>query len=332
MKKSLIALLVAICLAATAVLCWYQHNRADARQLMAYGNVDYRQVSLAFNASGRIEREHVEEGDHVVVGQVLAQLDTRMLALQVDEAKAQWEQQQQNVARLHAGSRPEEIAQSASRVQSAQAEATRAHSELKRLKQVAASTDGRGVSAQDIDNASSSAKIADAKLADQREALRLSTQGPRKEEVAAALAALGAAKAHVAKLQQQLDEGVLRSPVDATVRSRLLEPGDMASPQKAVFNLALTSEKWIRIYVDEVQLGRVAPGMAASVVSDNDPDHPFNGRVGYISSVAEFTPKTVQTPELRTALVYEVRIRIEDHDNRLRLGQPVTVIIDTAHD
>ena len=111
------------------------------------------------------------------------------------------------------------------------------------------------------------------------------------------------------------------------MRSRLLEPGDMASPQRAVYALAITDPKWVRVYVNETQLGHIKPGMRASVSTDSHPQQPVQGRVGYISDVAEFTPKAVQTEELRTALVYEVRVIVEDKDNRLRLGMPATVRI-----
>jgi HlyD family secretion protein len=117
----------------------------------------------------------------------------------------------------------------------------------------------------------------------------------------------------------------LHAPEAAVVRSRLLEVGDMASPQRPVFELALTDPKWIRVYVDEPNLGRVKPGMDASVFTDSAPDKPISGKVGYISSVAEFTPKAVETEELRTNLVYEVRVRVDDKAGILRLGQPVTV-------
>jgi HlyD family secretion protein len=101
----------------------------------------------------------------------------------------------------------------------------------------------------------------------------------------------------------------------------------MASPQRAVYALAITDPKWVRAYVSEVDLGRIKPGMSASVTTDSHPAEPVRGRVGFISSMAEFTPKTVQTEELRTSLVYEVRIFVEDASNRLRLGMPATVRI-----
>ena len=112
--------------------------------------------------------------------------------------------------------------------------------------------------------------------------------------------------------------------------SRLLEPGDMASPQRPVLALAVTSPKWARIYVDESSLGQVKPGQTAQLSVDSMPGRTLAGRVGYISSVAEFTPKSVQTEVLRTSLVYEVRVLVDDPDDVLRLGQPVTVRLESG--
>jgi HlyD family secretion protein len=104
-----------------------------------------------------------------------------------------------------------------------------------------------------------------------------------------------------------------------------MEPGDMASPQRPVFTLAITDPKWVRAYVTEADLGRVRPGMVATLATDSHPGEPLAGKVGYISSVAEFTPKTVQTEQLRSSLVYEIRVLADDPGDRLRLGMPVTV-------
>ena len=114
------------------------------------------------------------------------------------------------------------------------------------------------------------------------------------------------------------------------VRSRLLEPGDMATPQRPVFALALTKPKWVRVYISETNLGRIKPGTSARVLTDSHPDQPIAGKIGYISSVAEFTPKAVQTEELRTNLVYEVRVLVDDGSDVLRLGQPATVYLDAG--
>ena len=258
---------------------------------------------------------------------MLAVLDTRTLALQAEQARAQIEVQRQNLLRLRNGARPQELAQARSRVTEAQADAARAERELARLQEIAASTQGRGVSPQDLDRARTNVQVTRARVQEQQEATRLTELGPRAEDVSGAAAQLAAAQAQLALLQHQINQGELKAPVDAVVRSRLLEPGDMATPQRPVFALALAQPKWVRVYVSETDLGKVKPGMAARVVTDSQPDRPLQGQVGYISSVAEFTPKSVQTEELRTSLVYEVRVMVEDGGNALRLGQPATVRI-----
>ena len=104
----------------------------------------------------------------------------------------------------------------------------------------------------------------------------------------------------------------------------------MSSPQRPVFSLAITDPKWVRAYVSEPDLGKVYPGMTASVAVDSFPGRRFEGWVGFISPVAEFTPKPVQTEELRTSLVYEVRVFVKDPSDTLRLGMPATVYLTPA--
>jgi HlyD family secretion protein len=329
MNKKIIAGVGLLLAAGAAILIW-QATRpaADPNTLILYGNVDLRQVSLAFNASERIAALRVQEGDQVTAGQLLGQLDQRSTRLRLDQAQAQANAQQQALARLQAGSRPEEVAQARAGVAAAQAEADLARQQLARLQAVHAGSGGRAVSQQDIDAAQAKALATQAQLDSTRKALQLAQTGPRKEDIAQAQAQLDASRANAAVLQQQLSDTELRAPVAAVVRSRLMEPGDMASPQRPVFTLAIRDPKWVRAYVAESDLGRIRPGMAATISIDSAPDHPLAGRVGYISSVAEFTPKTVQTEELRTTLVYEVRILAEDRADTLRLGMPATVRLD----
>jgi len=200
---------------------------------------------------------------------------------------------------------------------------------LLRLKSVNDASGGKGVSQQDIDNAESRLEVARAKAESTRKSLELVEIGPRKEDIVLAEKQVALANAEKALIQRQLDESELRSPIDAVVRARLLEPGDMASPQRPAFTLAITQPKWVRAFVPENRLGQIKPGMAATVATDSEPAKLMAARVGYISSVAEFTPKTVQTEELRTSLVYEVRFMVEDKEDRLRLGMPATVQLRT---
>jgi HlyD family secretion protein len=128
-------------------------------------------------------------------------------------------------------------------------------------------------------------------------------------------------------LRQQMADAALVAPLRAVVRSRIAEPGDMSSPQKPAFTLAITDPKWVRAYVAEPDLALVHSGMRASVAIDAFPKRRFAGWIGFISPVAEFTPKTVQTEELRSSLVYEIRAFVTDPDDDLRLGMPATVYL-----
>ncbi|SFM62669.1 HlyD family efflux transporter periplasmic adaptor subunit [Variovorax sp. OV329] len=326
-KKPLIAGAVILLAGAAALAWWLQREPAARSEIVLFGNVDLRQVSLAFNGSERIARLAVEEGDHVKAGQVLGELDVRTLQLRADQARAQIGVSQQALDRLKTGSRPEEIAQARAQVAGAEADARLAQQQVERLQSIGQSTGGRGISQQDTDAALARRKVAQAQLENARKAAQLVVTGPRKEDIAQAQAQLESSRAGLALLEHQIAESTLKAPIDAVVRARLLEQGDMASPQRPVYTLAITDPKWVRAYVSEPDLGRIRSGMAARISTDSAPGQPIEGRIGFISSVAEFTPKTVQTEELRSSLVYEVRVLAQDTGDRLRLGMPATVRI-----
>jgi len=301
---------------------WYMNRNRGSDDLVLYGNVDLRQVTLAFNGSQRIAEVLVEEGAQVRKGEVLARLETGRLAPLVAEAEAQVASQQAVVDRLRNGSRPEEIAQARANLEAARAEALNARRHYERQRTLAT----RAVaSEQTVDQAKASSDVADARVDVAQKALDLLIAGTRPEEIAQAEAQLRVSESHLDLLRQELHDAELRAPTDAIVRSRLMEPGEMASPTRPVFSLATSNPKWVRAYVSETNLGRVRPGMKAEVTVDSFPGRVLDGWIGFISPVAEFTPKTVQTTELRTSLVYEVRVFVNDPDNLLRLGMPATV-------
>jgi HlyD family secretion protein len=324
-RTILIVLLILIIGAAAGLGWWLTHQTSEVRELLLYGNVDLRQVQLSFNNSERIAAVLVQEGDRVRQGQVVARLDTKRLLPQTAQVEAQTAAQRQVVTRLRNGSRPEEIAQARANVEAAKADLTNARQQYERIKSAMEISAGRAVRQQDVDNAKASLQVAEAKLAVNQRALEMMVAGPRKEEIAEAEARLQANEAELTLLRQQLADAQLVAPVNAVVRTRVMEPGEMASPQKPVFMLAITDPKWVRAYVPEPDLGKVRSGMAGSVVVDSFPDRRFDGWIGFISPVAEFTPKSVQTEELRTSLVYEVRVFVKDPSDELRLGMPATV-------
>jgi HlyD family secretion protein len=302
-------------------------NKGD-NHLILYGNVDLRQIELAFNNSERINEVLVQEGDTVVRGQSLARLDTSRLTPQTASAQAEVEAQQAAVEKLHHGSRPQEIAQAQANVASAKADQITTLQQWKRLTALTSLTTGRAISQQDLESAKDAMDTAQAHLVVAEKNLDLANVGPRKEDIAAAEALLRVKQAQLLVLQQQLSDAELVAPTNAVVRSRLLEPGEMSSPQRPVFNLAIVDPKWIRAYVSETDLGKVHNGMKAAISADSFPGRSFAGWIGFIGSVAEFTPKTVETVDLRSSLVYEIRVFVKDPQDQLRLGMPATVQLE----
>jgi len=151
--------------------------------------------------------------------------------------------------------------------------------------------------------------------------------GPRKEDIAVAEATLAANAASLAIARRDLAEASLIAPQAGVIENRVLEPGDMASPQKAVFTLALSEPLWVRTYVPGPDLGKLRVGARAAVRTDSYPDKRYRAWVGFISPTAEFTPKSVETQEVRTQLVYQVRVFVCAPLDELRLGMPASVEI-----
>jgi HlyD family secretion protein len=342
-RKCRLAIVLAALLAIAAFFVWRwvlpKRNQADSLRL--YGNIDIRQVQLSFNDSDRIATMLVDEGSLVHQGQLLAQLTQQRYSDAAAQSQARMEAQRQVVTRLLAGSRPEEIAEAraevaAARADTAAAKANLANAELLYHRRETLARQ-QYVSLQLRDDAERSWLAAKAALdasrqvlATKEQALRLALIGPRKEDIAAAEATLRADAAALALAKKELVDTQLYSPADGVIQNRILEPGDMASPQAAVFTLALDNPVWARVYLPEPELGKVATGMRAWVESDSFPGYRFKGWVGFISPVAEFTPKNVETTQLRSQLVYRVRVYACNPDHQLRLGMPVTVVVPLA--
>lgn len=330
-KKVIAIVLVVIAVVIVGFWTWKYNNKNQKDNVLTlYGNVDIRQVSLAFEQAGRIEKLLVQEGDKVQAGQVLAILNTNALQIQAKQAQAQLKAQQEAIVKQDVGARPEEITQAKAQLASAQAELDKTNKNLQRLQTLVSSTDGRAISQQELDYSKSNKDSAEAAVRERQANLELIIKGARQEDREATKAQYEVTKANLDLINYNLTQAKLKSPVNAVVRARLQEVGDMTTAQKAVYTLALIDPKWIRVYVNEQDLSSIKMGGTAQVIRDSDPNQPINGKIGYISSIAEFTPKTVQTEEIRTTLVYEVRVYVNDPNDQLKMGQPVTVKVPLA--
>lgn len=318
--------LAALIMAALVLSACSDDRRSGDRSapLILYGNVDIREVQLAFQDAGRIRALPVDEGARVAAGQVVAELDPTRYQLELQRLNGEVAAQTQVLARLRQGSRPQEVARARAAAASARASLADAATQLARKQQLR--TVNR-ISVQEVDTARTRVETLQANLKAAEEEVSLVVEGPRQEDIAAAEASLAALAAARDLAAQRLEDTRLLAPAAGVIRTRILEPGAMAAPGAPVFTLALTDPLWVRAYISEPDLGLVHEGMRAEVRTDTLPDKTYQGWVGFISSTAEFTPKTVETTELRTKLVYRARIFVCDPQEELRLGMPVTVTL-----
>lgn len=318
-RAFIIAGVVAACVIAWIVV----RNGADKGQgLKLYGNVDIREVELSFRVPGRLAEVRVDEGDAVKAGDVLAVLDAQRYRDVLAKAVGDRDVAAANMAKFHAGSRLEEVAQARAMVAQYEAQVENAARVARRREELLKSG---AISAQERDDAVASRDSLLAQLQSARKGLQLQASGFRAEEVLGAEASLRSAEASMAAAMTDLADTEIIAPSDGTVLSRVREPGAMASAGATVLVVSLNKPVWVRAYVPEPSLGKVHLGMAVQVHTDSRPDKPYSGTVGFISPVAEFTPKNVETEALRTDLVYRLRIVVDDPDQGIRQGMPVTI-------
>jgi HlyD family secretion protein len=318
-KRVLILLLLGAC---AGGYWWFQQggNRQD-EELTLYGNVDIREVQLGFRVGGRLWQMHFEEGDRVSRGDLMAELDAQPLEEALAISQAGVLQAQARLDRANTGSRPQEIQQSEARVTEAEAALENAVLELARQREMF----DKGLSSKrSLDSAIARHDQDKARLAANREALGLTVEGFRKEDIAETQAGLTAAMAQRDLAQTQVNDTRLYAPNAGVIQTRAREPGAMLAMGAPVYNLSLTDTIYVRAYVDESRLGKLAPGTAVHVLTDSS-NKRYLGQVGFVSPRAEFTPKTVETPALRTDLVYRLRIVVANPDQMLMQGMPVTV-------
>jgi len=326
MKKYFILIpLIAIGTIVFTLTYFKNHNSiAESNRLVFHGNIDIRTVKLAFNASERISNIFVQEGDRVTNGQLLAKLDSYRYELALSNITAQMIAQREILKKLETGSRPEEIDKAKAEFDAARVELENAEQNFNRVQKLLAEN---VATPQQYDDAMARLNAAKARFNAFKKAYELVRIGPRSEDIEAARANLNSIIARYELAKRELKDTELYSPTDGIIENRLLEIGDMASPQKPVFSIALDNPLWVRAYVGEHDLGKIKYGQKALIKSDSFPDKTYEGWIGYISPVSEFTPKSVETIEVRTKLVYQIRVFVKDHNNELRQGMPVTVFV-----
>lgn len=323
------ALAVAVAAAAGGFLWvqWGPPGGADnPGELVLYGNVDIREARLAFQVGGRILELAATEGQRLAAGDSVGRLEESRFRQRLQGAAATLEAGQARLAELEAGTRAQEIRRLQAEVSAADAQAANARHEYRRLQGL---EERDVISPQRLENAQTAMEAAQARLAAARQALALGEAGPRQERIDAARAEVRGAKARLETARTDLADTRLAASAPGVIRARIREAGEVVAAGEPIYTLALDDQLWVRVYIPEPDLGRVQPGTLARVLTDSFPERSYPGWIGFISPTAEFTPKSVATPEVRPDLVYEARVMLCEPADGLRLGMPATVRLDT---
>jgi len=311
-------------LSATLVLAIACRNATDDGAIRASGHIEATDIRLAATVGGRLLEAPFEEGDVLSAGVVVARLETIDAEHLLAQARANAEAADAQLRLLLAGSRAEDLRRAEDQLAQAQAELGAARRDLDRLAGLAE----RGTATEKSrDDAATREEVADRAVAAARSQVDKLVAGPRRQEIEAARAQRAAAEAAVAAAQQKIVDATVLSPIDGIVTTRVAEPGEVLAPGSTIAVLTDLARPWLTVWIDEPNLSQVMLGQTA-VVSVDGSDRTFEGTVSFISPVAEFTPKNVQTPDERAKLVFRVKLQLENDEGIFKPGMPADALFN----
>ncbi|MDB6442092.1 efflux RND transporter periplasmic adaptor subunit [Pseudomonas sp. 21TX0197] len=284
LSRFFVVALMAVLLAAGGFGYWKsRQDRLPEGLSMGNGRLEATEVQIASKTPGRLAQVHVDEGDHVVKGQLLARMDTRTLEAQRNQAEAEVTRARENLAATEAN------------VQLRHSEQLLAHQELKRTQELFK----RGyASEQTIDQQQARFDTANAAV------------NAARAQVSAAAAAIGASLAQVAQLTSEIDDSSLRAPIDGVIQLRLAEPGEVLGAGGRVLLMIDPNDQYMNLYLPASVAGKLTVGDEARLLLDALPERPLPATVSFVAAKSQFTPKEVETRDERQKLVFRVKIRL----------------------
>jgi HlyD family secretion protein len=319
MKRILLIGIITVVIAGVLYYFFTQDKEEGNDFIKVSGNIEATEVDVGFKISGRIVSRFFEEGDWVDQGKVLAKLDDDDLRDRLEVARATLMSAQARLSKLLAGSRPEEIREAEANLNQAKFDLENKEAHYERLKPLFE----RGVIPKDtLDNAEAAFKMAKASLQRATETYLLVKEGPRKEDIDDARAQVEQARASLKLTETQLSYTTLYSPISGVVLVKSGEIGEVVNPGTSIVTLADIENVWLKAYIPETDLSKVKWGQEAIVTTDLRPRKEYKGRISFISSQAEFTPKQIQTEKERVTLVYRIKVDISNTDRELKPGMP----------
>ena len=328
--KRVIPIVILLAAAVAAGVYYYSQQTkkaAPVNQLTLSGNIEAHESVLSFKVQGLIVELRVEEGQQVAQGALLARLDDADFKQKVRIDQATVRVRESNLALTLAGTRHQEVKASQQTMIDAEADLEQKKLDNERAQQLFAKDE---VSAQDRDQAATALKRAEAIFKAVQQRYNEAVEGSRKEDINIARANLNEASANLGLSQVNLSYTELQAPSNGVVTVRQAELGEVVAPGSPVVTLADLDHIWLRAYVAETDLGRIAWGQNVTITTDTYPGKQYHGRISFISSDAEFTPKSVQTTKERVTLVYRIKIDIDNFNHELKPGMPADARVDLA--
>ena len=327
MKRFIIPFLLLVAVGAGIFYYYRVWNsaKAPADTLLLSGNVEAHESVVGFRTAGRIVALPVEEGQQVKAGELLARLDDADYQQQVRIDEAMLHTRGRELELALAGNRPQDIRATEQTVADAKADLELKRADLARYSKLYKRD---AISAQNYDQADTAYKRAQATYERAQQNFSETREGTRKEQIAVDRATLRTARQDLELSKVRRDFTVLHAPVTGVITVRQAELGEYVVPGTPVVTVADLDHLWVRAYVSETDLGRVRWGQAATLRTDTYPGKSYKGTVTFIASDAEFTPKTVQTNKERVALVYRIKVDVENPQHELKPGMPADITLE----
>jgi HlyD family secretion protein len=323
MKRSVVVALPALALSLAALGACARST--ENGPIVASGHVEATEVLVSTKVPGTLEALAVDEGANLAAGQEIARIDTTDVRLALDAARAERAQASAELRLRLAGSREEDVKEAEAQLVRSEADLAGAQKDLDRMEGLLAAGSG---TTKSRDDARTRRDVAQASRDAARERLRRLRAGFRAEEKDAARARVAAADARIAQLEQQIRDAVVVSPVAGVVTEKVAERGELLARGAGIVVVTDLPNAWLNAYVPETDLGRLRVGQDASVVTDDGQTR--KGRLSFVASQAEFTPKNVQTRDERVKLVYRIKVALENGDGLFKPGMPSTARLEPA--
>ncbi|MCT7589828.1 HlyD family efflux transporter periplasmic adaptor subunit [Aliarcobacter butzleri] len=323
MKKKLTIALIILLISFISYKIYSNILLKNENNLTFYGNIDTRTVNVGFRFLGKIENITKDEGEIVKKDEVLVKLDTASLEKSLEELNEKIFASKLELSKLQTGYRQEEILEAKAAMEEAIENLNKTKDTYNRQANLFKT---KSTSEENFTISQLNYKQALATLDKAKALYELRKNGYRDEDIKIQESNLKSLEIQAEKLKIDLNDSVIKAPVDGVILTRFKEIGAITNAGESILEIAKTDEFWVRAYIDEKNLGNIKPGLKMSIQTDSRSEN-YEGVIGFISPVAEFTPKNIETQELRADLVYSFRVIVKNPDDKIRQGMPVTLKI-----